>query len=52
MITEYELSQFATRSGFGANGINPHRVKLMLFARYVWGAALASRKVGDNEKPE
>lgn len=41
MITEHQLSQFATKAGFGANGINTHRE-----------AALASRKTGDNEKPE
>ena len=52
MITEHQLLQLATKAGFSANGINTNRVKLMLFAKYVWEAALASRKTGDNEKPE
>lgn len=44
MIPEHQLSQLATKAGFGANGINTHRVKLILMRgkpRHSWRGRIA-----------
>lgn len=52
MITETQLSELAEKAGFGANQRNTYRVKLMLFARYVWELAMTQQKGDGNGLPD
>ena len=45
------MKQELAPRGVGIPGLQAGE-DVKLFAKYVWEAALASRKTGDNEKPE